>query len=75
MMSWLVYYKCLLLYCGLKKEKNHHKEICLKKGEIGSVEQAFEKLNILENKKVSIIPAEKPKSLEYIKKKFNGEID
>jgi len=66
------------LYCQVEiidniKKKTSHKNICLKKGDVGLLESAFEKLEIVENKKVSLSLAPKPKSVEYIKDKFNGK--
>ncbi len=45
---------------------------CIKKNEIGLVESTFTKLNLIPGSKVSIAPASKPKSIEYVKRKFNG---
>lgn len=46
----------------------------LKKGEIGIFESVFEKVEIKPNGRVSITPAIKPISVEYIKQKFEGKI-
>ena len=53
--------------------KGEFKECTLKSGEIGIFERAFEKLDITELKKVDIVPAKKPTSLEYIKEKADGK--
>ena len=67
------YIICELEIIDYKKKKGSHKDICLKPGELGLIESAFNKLNLHENKKVNLTPAPKPKSLEYVKRKFNGE--
>lgn len=48
------------------------KDVKLKNGEIGIYETAFNKLEILENKKIDIVPARKPVSLKLVKKKSEG---
>ncbi len=53
------------------RKKNN--EIKLKPGEIAIFEEAFHKLGIKEGSRVNISPAQKPKSIEYVKKKFKGE--
>lgn len=63
---------CELEIVDYKKRKGSYKDLNLKKGEIGVLESAFDKLNLDEGKKVNISVASKPKSLEYVKKKFNG---
>lgn len=64
---------CELEIIDFKKGKGAKKDINLKKGEIGLFESAFEKLAIWENKEVKLIPAKKPESIEFVKRKFLGE--
>ncbi len=58
--------------CQLETVDHSAKHCPLKKGEIGLFEHAFEKLHTWENQRVSITPAPKPRSLELVKRKFNG---
>jgi len=64
---------CELQIIDFKKKRGVYKDICLKRGEIGIFENGFYKLETPENKLVEITPAPKPKSLEFVKKKFNGQ--
>lgn len=63
---------CVLDIIDYKKIKGSQKDCKLKSGEIGIFEKAFDKLEIVENKKINLVPAQKPKSLEHIKSKFEG---
>jgi thymidine phosphorylase len=56
-----------------KSIKNKDNEIRLKHGEIGIFEEAFHKLKIKEGSRVNVSPAQKPKSIEYVKNKFKGK--
>jgi thymidine phosphorylase len=61
------------IFCELDIIEDSKKKVCpLNKLEIGLFEHAFEKLNVKEGDLVSISPSNKPKSLEYVKKKFQG---
>jgi len=63
---------CELDIVDYKRKKGAHKDVSLKKGEIGVFENAFHKINGLEGNRVKIISAAKPKSLDYVRNKFNG---
>lgn len=63
---------CKLEVIDYKRKKNVSRDMNLKSGEIGIFEKAFDKLEIVENKTVNIVPANKPKSMEFVKKKFDG---
>lgn len=65
---------CVLDIIEEQKGQNTTKDINLKKGEIGIFEKAFDKLELKENQTVLISPAQKPKSLDHIKRKFNEKI-
>jgi len=57
----------------IKKVNNmKNKDVKLKTGEIGIYDKAFAKLEIKEGKNVDIVPARKPISLKYVKKKSEG---
>lgn len=64
---------CQLEVLDYVKKKGSHKEIDLKIGEIGLFENAFEKLEIVFNQRVNLIPAKKPESIEFVRRKFLGE--
>lgn len=63
---------CVLEVISFNGNKNTFKDINLKEGELGVYEKAFEKLEIIENHKIDILPAEKPLSLEHLKRKSKG---
>ncbi len=44
-----------------------------KNNEIGIFEKAFDKLGLIENEKVDIVPAKRPSSLEHVKEKSKGK--
>ena len=46
--------------------------VLLKPGELGLLDTAYRKLNVSNGANVEITPASKPRSVEYIKKKFEG---
>lgn len=54
--------------------KKDGKYIKLNQGEIGVYIGVFEKLGMAQNHRVTMTAARKPVSLEYVRKKFNGEI-
>ncbi len=60
---------CELFIIDSKLKKTCPLEI----GEIGLFESAFNKLESWEHERVSIVPAQKAKSLEFVKKKFLGQ--
>lgn len=61
------------IICDLDIINGHRPKGCvLKEGEIGIFEAAYEKLGIPENKNVTIVPAPKPNSVDYVRDKFNG---
>lgn len=61
------------LVCELEIVEHKKNSSCpLKVGEVGLFESAFEKLTIWENMQVKIAPAPRPKSLDYVKEKFEG---
>jgi len=63
---------CELEIIDYKKKRGSHKDINLVRGEIGLLENAFFKLDVLEGSSIKIVPAKKPSSLKYVKKKFEG---
>jgi thymidine phosphorylase len=65
---------CELEIVDRLKNKLKSGEKCISSGEIGIFETAFEKLEISDLDRVKIVPAPKPKSLEYIRDKFYGKI-
>ncbi len=61
------------LICDLEVfDCDKHCNLTLKKGELGLYEEAYARLTCSSKKRVSLIPAPKPKSLEYIRKKFDS---
>lgn len=58
--------------CVLEVINGKERDINLKKGEIGIYSHPFSKLNIQEGKKIKIVPARKPMSLQYVRKKSEG---
>lgn len=63
---------CVLKLIEQQVAKGSSKKIRLAPGEIGLLGKAIEKLGVYENERVHVLPAKKPKSLEYVKKKFQG---
>lgn len=59
--------------CKLDIINSKTKDCPVKKGEIGIFEAAFDKLGITPNKKVSLAPTSKPKSLKFVNEKFDGK--
>jgi thymidine phosphorylase len=66
--------KELICDLGIISLKFKNKNVKLKSGEIGVYSDVFEKLLLIEDGNITLTPAPKPVSLEYIRKKFNGEI-
>ncbi len=66
------------IICVLEIAESHRKNDLkceLENGEIGLFEHAYEKLEITSKRdRINIIPAKKPHSLEFVKRKFKGEI-
>jgi hypothetical protein len=60
---------CVLEILNGNKKNN----INLKEREIGLYEKAFIKLETKEQKEIKLLPAKKPKSIEYIKEKISGK--
>lgn len=62
---------CILDVAGKNVNKNYN--TCpIVNGEIGLFENVYEKLELLPRDRVNVGPAKKPSSLEFIKKKFEG---
>jgi thymidine phosphorylase len=66
--------KELICDLGIISLKFKNKNIKLKTGEIGVYSDVFEKLILVEGGNITLTPAPKPISLEFVRKKFNGEI-
>ena len=79
---------CLSKYCSLEKKdflvcelliaevssKLSDSNINLKKGEVGLFKDIFEKAGAVEGEKITLMASTKANSIEYIRKKFVGEI-
>jgi len=50
------------------------KLIKLKVGDIGVYNEVFDKLEMIKDTSLSLVPAKKPESLEHVRLKFNGKI-
>jgi len=59
---------CVLEIIESNLKKGSKKLSLIKSGELGLLETAFEKLGVLENSSVEIVPAKKPTSINYVKK-------
>ncbi|NQZ85589.1 MAG: thymidine phosphorylase family protein [Nanoarchaeales archaeon] len=66
--------KELICDLGIITAHLKNKNIKLKDSEIGVYTDVFEKLELKENGNITLTPAPKPVSLEYVRKKFNGKI-
>ncbi len=62
------------LVCELLIAESSSNDIKLRKGEAGIFKCVFEKLELDRRDRITIVPASKTKSLEYVRDKFKGKI-
>ena len=62
------------LVCELLIAKSSFKDVKLRRREAGIFKCVFEKLELEKKSRITIVPASKPKSLEYVRDKFRGKI-